>query len=255
MQWQNNLFLTRQWNRDKDEIYSKLNYVNSLGSNFQLLIFPEGTDLTPEHKRKGDLYADSMGWPHYSYCLHPRSTGFLHAFNILKQGKLEAIYDVTVGYPDVLAKTEVEYVMKGRIPREIHYHIKEYDIKDLPDGDEEVEKWLRQVWKEKEARLKLFYSHSQFRETDENETVALPKIRNGDISIISRPVSVSPEVIIPSPFCQHFISILFFVTTLSSSVYLTMQHWIGWAIFFASCLNQLYLTHFTTGIDYAIMNL
>ena len=254
MQWQNNLFVTRQWNKDKDEISSKLNYINSLGCNFQLLIFPEGTDLTPEHKRKGDLYADSMGWSYYSYCLHPKSTGFLHAFNILKGGKLEAIYDVTVGYPDVLAKTEVDLVVKGRIPREIHYHMKEYKINDLPDSDEEMEKWLRQVWREKEERLKLFYSHSQFREI-ENEADPLEQMSHDVISTTNRHASASPEVVRPSPFSQYFISIMFFVTTLGSTVYLTMQHWIGWAIFLASCLNQLYLTHFTTGIDYAFMKL
>ena len=87
MQFRNHLFITRQWKKDKKEFAWKLNYINHTDSPYQLLMFPEGTDLTPEHKAKYDLFADANSWPRYDYCLHPKSTGFIYTLNALRKHK------------------------------------------------------------------------------------------------------------------------------------------------------------------------
>ena len=119
MQFRNHLFITRQWKKDKKEFAWKLNYINHTDSPYQLLMFPEGTDLTPEHKAKYDLFADANSWPRYDYCLHPKSTGFIYTLNALRKHKIDSVYDVTIGYPDILAKTEYDLVVEARIPREV----------------------------------------------------------------------------------------------------------------------------------------
>ena len=64
------------------------------------------------------------------------------------------MYDVTIGYPDALPKTEVE-IVKGIMPREIHFHIKSYDDRDLPRDDKQLGQWCRDRWAEKEETRKI----------------------------------------------------------------------------------------------------
>ena len=163
MQFSNFLFIKRRWESDEKEFYNKLYYLNCIGSPCQLLLFPEGGDMTYKTKKRSDTYADENGLSRYQYCLHPRTTGFVYVMNALRSGGLDAVYDVTIGYPDVLPKTEIELV-KGMMPREVHFHIKCYDDKDLPRDDEELGQWCKDRWEEKEERLKQFYTHKEFRD-------------------------------------------------------------------------------------------
>ena len=223
MQFRNLVFLTRQWDKDSQEIEWKLRYLNATNSEFQLLMFPEGTDLNPSHKEKGDQYADKMGWSHYNYCLHPKSTGFLHAIKILREKNLDAFYDMTVGYPDVLARTELD-MFNGRIPREIHYHSKVYKINELPESDQELEAWLRERWREKEERLRLFYTYREFCEVEnierkrkENEISTASSadgLSNRHLSHGRISLARSPEVVKRSPMWRFLVSIIFFIVNI-----------------------------------------
>ena len=125
----NFLFLKRRWEEDEKEFHDKLLYLNSMNCPCQLLLFPEGGDITHKTKKRSDKYADENCLPRYQYCLHPRTSGFIYVMNALRSGGLDAVYDVTIDYPDSLPKTEVE-LAKGIMPREVHFHIKSYD-----DGD------------------------------------------------------------------------------------------------------------------------
>ena len=278
MQFRNLIFLTRKWDRDSREVEWKLRYLCATNSEYQMLVFPEGTDLNPSHKEKGDQYADRVGWSRYNYCLHPKSTGFLHTIKILREKSLDTIYDMTVGYPDVLARTELD-MFNGRIPREIHYHSKVYKINELPRSDQELEAWLRERWREKEERLRLFYTYREFREVEivkrkrkesdceveniENERKENPisttssengrvvgQLSDGCISLAR-----SPEVVKRSPMWRFLVSIIFFIVNLGSYIFLVKLHWVFWVVFVCSYFQQFYLTHYTPGIDYTVMKL
>lgn len=164
MQVRNHFFLTRQWKIDEKELKLKLQYMQQTQSCYQMLLFPEGTDLTPRSKLKSDKFAEDCGLPKYEYCLQPRSTGFVYTLNALRKYKIDSIYDITVGYPDIFAKTEIDLFTKGRIPREIHYHIVKYQVSDLPNSEDDLKLWLKDRWDEKEKRLKQFYIDREFRE-------------------------------------------------------------------------------------------
>ena len=164
MQFSNFIFIKRRWDNDEKEFHDKLHYLNSINYPCQLLLFPEGGDMTYNSKRRSDTYADDNNLPHYQYCLHPRTTGFVYVVNALRSGGLDAVYDVTIAYPDALPKTEIE-LAKGIMPREVHFHINSYDDKDLPRDDEELGQWCKVRWEEKEERLKHFYSHKKFLDT------------------------------------------------------------------------------------------
>ena len=165
MQMSSFIFIKRKWEEDKIEFRDKLYYLNAIDYPVQLLLFPEGGDFTPKTKKRSDKYAEENNLPALDYCLHPHTTGFKYAVNALREGNLglDAIYDLTIAYPDVLPKTEVD-VGHGILPREVHFHVKKHDDEDIPRGQAELEMWLQDRWLEKEERLKNFYQYKEFRE-------------------------------------------------------------------------------------------
>ena len=54
---------------------------------FQILIFAEGTDLTPESVEKSNSYAKKNGLQPYEFVLHPRTTGFTYLAQQMKKSK------------------------------------------------------------------------------------------------------------------------------------------------------------------------
>lgn len=155
------IFIDRDWKRDEKEFRDKLYYYNSLDYPCQLLLFPEGGDLTYKSKKRSDTFADKEGLTRYKYSLHPRTKGFVYIMNALRSGELDAVYDITIAYPDNLAKTEVDFI-NGIMPHEVDFHIKKYNDNDLPDDDEKLARWCQEKWQEKDERLHLFYSHGKF---------------------------------------------------------------------------------------------
>ena len=163
------IFIERNWEKDKVEFRDKLYYLNAIDYPVQLLLFPEGGDFTPKMKKLSDQFAVDNNLPKLNYCFHPRTTGFKYAINALRDGAggLDAVYDLTIAYPDVLPKTEVD-VGKGILPKEVHFHVKKHDDEDIPRGQEDLKKWLQERWLEKEERLKTFYKYKMFREDAES---------------------------------------------------------------------------------------
>ena len=261
MQLSNFLFIKRRWEEDEKEFRDKLYYMNGINYPCQLLLFPEGGDMTKKTKTKSDKYADENGLPRYQYCIHPRTTGFVYVMNALRSGGLDAVYDVTIGYPDVLPKTELE-LTKGIMPREVHFHIKSYDDRDVPTDDEGLVKWCRDRWAEKEERLKQFYTHKQFQEThtddDEPTKATLSSYqahhRNGLVNGSSRLFFEAKEALIGKNYC-YFLYSLFVFTSTNYLIY--MMTWIPYGSLYLclAFLGQLLVSVYGGGLDRAMLNL
>lgn len=54
---------------------------------FEVLIFPEGTDLTKKSIMRSNLYADKNNLQHYSKVLHPKTTGFAYLVKKMRSSK------------------------------------------------------------------------------------------------------------------------------------------------------------------------
>lgn len=74
---------------------------------------------------------------------------------------MEAVYDVTVGYPYNFPHSEPEFVL-GNVPSEVHFHIKRYPVEDLPQSEDGLRNWCCQRWAEKEEQLKKFAIEKTF---------------------------------------------------------------------------------------------
>ncbi|CAF0813800.1 unnamed protein product [Rotaria sp. Silwood1] len=158
------LFLDRIWEKDQQTIKNLSGYYKSCQSPLSLLIFPEGTNLTDETKTKSNDYAAKQTTfnQFYDYCLHPRISGFTFLLNTMRSDEiLDTIDDVTIGYEGLIPEAEID-LLKGQIPKAVHFHVKRYNINDLPKTDEEIGQWLQNRWNEKENRLKEFYIKKQF---------------------------------------------------------------------------------------------
>lgn len=60
----------------------------------------------------------------YDYLLHPRTTGFAYLTSqLMKQSCLDAVYDLTIVYPDVVPQTE-KHLVQGKFPKVVKLHVK-----------------------------------------------------------------------------------------------------------------------------------
>ena len=248
MQFMCHIFVTRKWEKDQPELCEKIYYLNGLDYPVQLLLFPEGGDLTYKTKKRSDDYADENGLPQYTYCLHPRTTGFVYIMNALRSGGLDAVYDVTIGYPDIIAKTEVEFG-KGIIPREVHFHMRSYDAKDLPEDDDGLAKWCKDRWREKEERLTDFYTHREFRE-------CVPEKRNHDDKMNGGVRYQKPnEFLGKKHFFSVVCSILVVLVCLNAGLLYLLLH--SWSFRFLGVILLSCLIHWNRhgpSLDYLIMS-
>ncbi|KAE9417422.1 hypothetical protein Angca_008543, partial [Angiostrongylus cantonensis] len=152
------IFLERNFEIDKETISSSIRYYKDSGNSYQLLLFPEGTDRSARSAAQSDSYALQNGLPRYNYLLHPRTTGFNHFLTVMREANyISYVYDVTVAYEDVIVDSEIRLIKEGTFPKNVHFNVKKYDIKDIPNDVEKRADWLRELWFKKEKKLKKFY--------------------------------------------------------------------------------------------------
>ncbi|XP_024881027.1 lysocardiolipin acyltransferase 1-like [Temnothorax curvispinosus] len=163
MQMNGFLYITRRWEEDRGRLSRTLDYLIALDSRTQLLIFPEGTDLTETSRERSDKYALQHNLPRYTYTLHPKTTGFAYLVQHLQRASyLDAVYDLTIAYPDYIPQSEVDLI-RGKFPREVHFHIRRISSADIPAHDDStLRRWLEDRWSDKEAILKGFYERKAF---------------------------------------------------------------------------------------------
>ena len=104
------IFMARNWARDKPRLRHRLQKLKSRhkgplpGSQgldpMWLMIFPEGTNLSANTRRKSKIWAEKQGMQDLQHQLLPRSTGLLYCLQELK-GTLDWVYDCTVAYEGI----------------------------------------------------------------------------------------------------------------------------------------------------------
>ncbi|XP_018618355.2 lysocardiolipin acyltransferase 1 [Scleropages formosus] len=152
------IFIHRRWEQDRSHMSNMLEYFCDIREPLQLLIFPEGTDLTENTRARSHEFAEKNGLPKYEYVLHPRTTGFTFIVDMLRKGdNLDAVHDITVAYPQNIPQTERHLVL-GLFPSEIHFHVQRHPVSLLPASTEGLQNWCQERWTEKEARLRSFYT-------------------------------------------------------------------------------------------------
>lgn len=116
------IFMARKWLSDKPRLQHRLeklktHHTGSKSGHSQydpmwLLIFPEGTNLSINTKRRSDEYGQKQGYPPFKHEILPRSTGLFFCLQQLR-GTVDWVYDSTIAYegpPYVLIPILLEQV-------------------------------------------------------------------------------------------------------------------------------------------------
>ena len=74
---------------------------------------------------------------------------------------MDAVYDITVAYPEDIIQAEKDLILRGP-PRAIYFLVKRHAASELPQTAAELETWLGNCWQEKERTLARFYEKKTF---------------------------------------------------------------------------------------------
>lgn len=127
-----------------------------------LLLFPEGTDLSPSNLGKSHSFSKERHLPILNQVLHPKPTGFATCVELL-QGSHRVLHDVTMAYEDIKEGGTVSdtNIYKGIFPKTVHLYVKRYSMDSLPSpvtDRDALHKFLAESFAEKEKLLTEFYS-------------------------------------------------------------------------------------------------
>lgn len=173
------IFMARKWASDKPRLQHRLNQLKGRHAGplsgkgdldpMWLLIFPEGTNLSANTRKKSVAWSKKSGVPDMKYQLLPRATGMYFCLQQL-QGTVDWVYDCTIGYegtpPNGYAQdyfTLRSTFLQGRPPKSVSLYWRRFAVKDIPmDSHETFEKWIEDRWREKDKLLEQYYETGKF---------------------------------------------------------------------------------------------
>ncbi|KAF7064141.1 hypothetical protein CFC21_070546 [Triticum aestivum] len=145
------LFLERSWAKDEKTLKSGLQRLKDFPRSFWLALFVEGTRFTPAKLLAAQEYAISQGLTAPRNVLIPRTKGFVSAVSIMRDF-VPAIYDTTVIIPEDSPKPTMLRILQGQ-SSVVHVRIKRHSMRDMPNSDEDVSKWCKDIFVAKDALL------------------------------------------------------------------------------------------------------
>ncbi|CUA77685.1 hypothetical protein RSOLAG22IIIB_06721 [Rhizoctonia solani] len=192
MQFFQFIFLARSWAQDKERLTSHLTRLARTAAGgklpFLLLLFPEGTLVSPQTRPLSAKYAAKTGIQDMRHILLPRATGLLFCLRALAPHMPSLkLLDVTVAYPGIprggygqAYYTLRSIFMQGVPPPRVHVHLRLYDVArdvpiGVPRGAEEAnetertafDQWLLARWKEKDNLMEQQLTEGRFRASSE----------------------------------------------------------------------------------------
>lgn len=149
---------------------------------YQLILFPEGTNLSANTRNKSIKYAEKVNKQPFKNVLLPHVTGLYTIIKTLSSCKY--VYDVTIGYSGVKRHEYAQdiYTMKrvfleGISPRCIDIHITVVKVEDIPMGNiDEFSDWLFQRWKVKDDLMESYYDNNGVFFTDEKKSGVVSRV-------------------------------------------------------------------------------
>jgi len=173
------VFMARNWAKDKARLAYRLQKLKGRHSGplsgsqdldpMWLMIFPEGTNLSANTRKRSAAWAATQGIDDLRHLLLPRSTGLQFCLQELK-GTVDWVYDCTTAYEGVPRGgyaqdyfTLRSTYLQGRPPKSVNMHWRRFAVSSIPiDNAKTFELWLKNVWLEKETLLEYFAQNGRF---------------------------------------------------------------------------------------------
>ncbi|KAH7557299.1 hypothetical protein ACOSP7_026902 [Xanthoceras sorbifolium] len=162
------LFLERSWAKDESTLKSGLQRLKDFPQPFWLALFVEGTRFTQAKLLAAQEYAASTGLPIPRNILIPRTKGFVAAVSHMRSF-VPAIYDVTVAIPKSSPAPTMLRLFKGQ-PSVVHVHLKRRLMKELPETDDAVAQWCRDMFVAKDELLDKHNAEDTFSDRELQDT-------------------------------------------------------------------------------------
>ncbi|CAI9287819.1 unnamed protein product [Lactuca saligna] len=145
------LFLERSWAKDETTLKLGLERLKDYPQPFWLALFVEGTRFTQAKLLAAQEYASSLGLPVPRNVLIPRTKGFVTSVSQMRSF-VPAIIDMTVALPKDTTPPTMLRLFKGQ-SSVIHVKVKRHSMKDLPESDEAVAQWCKDIFVVKDEVL------------------------------------------------------------------------------------------------------
>ncbi|KAI9818414.1 MAG: Acyl-CoA:lysophosphatidylglycerol acyltransferase 1 [Pycnora praestabilis] len=173
------VFMARNWAKDKLRLQHRLQQLKGSHSGpmsgtqtldpMWLMIFPEGTNLSANTRKRSVKWANKQGIPDFQHQLLPRSTGLQYCLQELK-GTVDWVYDCTIAYEGIPRGgyaqdyfTLRSTYFQGRPPKSVNMYWRRLAVSSMPlDDSKAFELWIRERWSEKEALLEHFLQNGRF---------------------------------------------------------------------------------------------
>ncbi|XP_022982986.1 1-acyl-sn-glycerol-3-phosphate acyltransferase 2-like [Cucurbita maxima] len=154
------LFLERSWAKDEITLKSGLLRLKDFPLPFWLALFVEGTRFTEAKLLAAKEYAVANGLPVPRNVLIPRTKGFVSAVGHMRSF-VPAIYDVTVAIPKSSPPPTMLRILKGQ-PSVVNVHIKRHSMKELPETEDAIAQWCRDMFVAKDALMDKHVAEDAF---------------------------------------------------------------------------------------------
>ncbi|KAK9289927.1 hypothetical protein L1049_008088 [Liquidambar formosana] len=162
------LFLERSWAKDESTLKSGIQRLKDYPQPFWLALFVEGTRFTQAKLLAAQEYAASTGLHVPRNVLIPRTKGFVSSVSHMRSF-VPAIYDGTVAIPKNQPSPTMLRLFKGQ-PSVVHVHIKRHVMKELPETDDDVAQWCRDLFVAKDALIDKHIAEDTFGDQELQDT-------------------------------------------------------------------------------------
>lgn len=150
------LFLARDWATDREQFLKALMSLRSYGKSgapLWFVLYPEGTRFTEEKREYSRAFAERSNLRPHELVLFPRFKAFTAIVSTLRD-EFDGIIDATFMFEG--EQPTVKAAFAGTASTVVHTHTRYYPMKDIPECEEQLEKWLLERWYEKDKRLARF---------------------------------------------------------------------------------------------------
>lgn len=136
------IFLDRDWDKDKTTLTESMDVLASYSKPFWLLLYPEGTRLSPKKLEEGQEFSRQRGLPVLQHQLYPRTKGFARIMETLDTSRVEYVYDITMMInTEEGAKGTITNALMGR-KMVADLYVRRIHTKDISKDPEEASKFL-----------------------------------------------------------------------------------------------------------------
>lgn len=170
------IFLARNWEKDKQTLTNGMSALASYPSSIWLLLFAEGTRLSPEKLELSQKFAKERNLHVLKHHLTPRSKGFVHVIQNLDPTKILYVYDATLGiHPTDGGEATLTNILLGKQTVGDIY-LKRYKTSDIPKDEEGAQTFLMDVYKEKDDLLGHYKESGGQKFTDQKiDVIKIPR--------------------------------------------------------------------------------